>query len=166
MQAAVASGKVVSIHYTLADDEGSVLDSSAGREPLAYLHGAGNIVPGLERELTGKRVGDALKVRVPPEEGYGLHDPRGVRRAPRSAFPPDAHIEAGMEFSVEVEDGRVVPVWIAAVEPDAITVDFNHPLAGVALNFDVTVTAIRDATAEEIAHGHPHGPGGRIHIEE
>lgn len=166
MQPAVASGKVVSIHYTLADDEGSVLDSSSGGEPLAYLHGAGNIVPGLERELTGKHVGDAVKVRVPPEEGYGLHDPRGVRRAPRSAFPPGARVEAGMEFAVESDDGRVIPVWIAAVAADEVTVDFNHPLAGVALNFDVTVAAIRDATEEEIAHGHPHGPGGRIHVEE
>jgi len=166
MQAVVASGKVVSIHYTLTDDEGGVLDSSRGGQPLAYLHGAGNIVPGLERGLVGKQIGATLKVRVAPEDGYGVHDPNGIHRAPRSAFPADAKIEEGMQFAIEDDDGNVLPVWIASVEDGAVTVDFNHPLAGVALNFDVSVESIRDATTEEMSHGHPHAPGGHIHLPE
>src|SRR5688500_3276594 len=95
----VSTGKVVSIHYTLTDDAGTVLDSSDGRAPLDYLHGAGNIVPGLEEQLTGKTPGTHLKVEVAPEAGYGVHDPRGVQRVPRDSFPDDMELESGMQFS-------------------------------------------------------------------
>lgn len=159
----VAHGKVVSIHYTLKSDDGEVIDSSEGFEPLAYLHGSGNIVPGLEESLLGHAVGDEFSVSVPPEAGYGLRDEEGVQSVPRDAFPADAELEVGMRFAAEAPDGEVRPVWIAEVEGDTVTVDFNHPLAGSTLHFAVRVAAIRDATPEETEHGHPHGPDGHHH---
>ena len=159
----VADGQVVSIHYTLTDDEGEELDSSRGHEPLAYLHGAGNIVSGLESALAGKRVGDRVKVVVDPEDGYGEEDEDGVQIASRSDFPDEAPLEVGMHFIAENEKGEEVPVWITSIDGDEVTVDFNHPLAGVTLHFDVEVTGIRAATKDELDHGHPHGPGGHHH---
>jgi FKBP-type peptidyl-prolyl cis-trans isomerase SlyD len=159
----VAAGKVVSIHYTLTDDAGAMLDSSEGRAPLAYLHGAGNIVPGLESGIAGKAIGDRFKVDVAPEEGYGVRDPKGMDRVPRDAFPPDIELEPGMQFSAENERGDVVTTWIHSIEGDQVTIDLNHPLAGKTLHFQITVASIRDATREEMTHGHPHGPGGHHH---
>jgi FKBP-type peptidyl-prolyl cis-trans isomerase SlyD len=159
----IADGKVVSIHYTLKDGEGEILDSSEGHDPLLYLHGAGNIVPGLERGLLGRTVGEDLEVIVGPDEGYGDRDPAAIRQVPRDAFPDDVELEAGMQFMAEAPDGDVRPVWIAEVEGDVVTVDFNHPLAGTTLHFAVKVAEIRDATAEETEHGHPHGAGGHHH---
>lgn len=159
----VADGKVVSIHYTLTDDTGSVLDSSSGREPLDYLHGSGNIVPGLEEKLSGRKSGEKLKVSVEPEMGYGAHDPRGIQRVPRSEFPDDVKIEAGMQFSAENQEGEVAVVWVVSADAQHVTIDMNHPLAGKTLHFDVSIEGIRDATREEVAHGHPHGPNGHHH---
>ncbi len=161
--ARIAPGKVVSIQFRLTDEEGELLDQSEESEPLLYLHGSGNIVPGLERALEGKAVGDQLKVRVPPGEGYGDHDPSGVHSAMRSDFPEGEELEEGTQFLAEDGDGNVVPVWVTGVDGDAITVDFNHPLAGVTLDFDVIVAEVRDATEDERNHGHPHGPGGHEH---
>jgi len=159
-EATAGDGKVVSIHYTLKDDEGEVLDSSSGGEPLEYLHGAGNIVPGLEREMVGKGVGDKFKVTVAPADGYGEVEGDGPRAVPRSAFPDDMELEEGMQFFVRGPDGEPFPVWVFEVKGDEIMIDANHPLAGENLHFEVEVIAIRAATGEEIEHGHPHGPEG------
>jgi len=159
----IAAGKVVTIHYTLRDEAGSVLDSSVGGRPLDYLQGANNVVPGLEKGLDGKQAGARVELRLPPAEGYGEHDPRGRQQVPREAFPEGVELESGMQFSAEDQRGQQVTVWIAAVEGAQVTIDQNHPLAGKVLCFDVTVEGVRDATLEELEHGHPHGPGGHHH---
>jgi FKBP-type peptidyl-prolyl cis-trans isomerase SlyD len=156
-------GKVVSIHYTLRDDDGDVVDSSTGGEPLEYLHGAGNIVPGLENEMVGKAAGDKFKVTVKPSEGYGEVQGDGPRAVPKSAFPKDAELEEGMQLFVRGPDGEPFPVWVVAIEDDHVMLDANHPLAGENLHFEVEVVSMRDATKEEVEHGHPHGPGGHHH---
>ncbi len=158
--AVVADGKVVSLEYTLTDEDGDVVDSSEGGEPLHYLHGHGNIVPGLEQALLGKKVGDALKVEVEPEHGYGEYDPAGEERVPRDAFPAEIEIEAGMQFTATAPDGSMELVWISEVEGNELVVDRNHPLAGMKLHFDVKIVGMRDATPEELEHGHPHGADG------
>ena len=149
---------VASIHYTLRDNEGNVLDSSAGREPLHYLHGAGNLIIGMEEGLEGKQKGEKLMLKIAPAKGYGEKDDSLVQKVPRSAFGTQA-IEKGMQF--QTNQGQVVTVTNVGLEN--ITVDANHPLAGVELNFDVEIMGVRAATAEEIAHGHVHGPGGHHH---
>jgi len=159
----IADGKVVSFHYTLTNDKGEVVDTSRDRdEPLPYLHGGQNIVPGLERQLTGKQVGDKLEVTVSPTEGYGERDPALTQQVPKDAFPDDLEIAVGMQFVAQSNAGPV-PIWIAAIEGDTITIDQNHPLSGETLHFDVEVVEIRDATDEEKEHGHPHGPEGHQH---
>lgn len=160
---AIASGSVVSIHYTLRTPDGEVLDSSDGGDPLMYLHGADNIVPGLERELTGRRAGDSLEVEVAPVDGYGERQGPGPQRVPRSAFPTGAQPEEGMQVFAEGPNNQTIPLWVVGVEDDAVMVDVDHPLAGVTLHFQVEITSVRSATAEELAHGHPHGPGGHHH---
>ncbi len=160
MSNVVASGKVVLFRYTLTNDQGETLDSSDGGDPMPYLHGAGNIVPGLERQMTGKAVGARFQADVPPAEGYGVRDPDGAKVFERNLFPPGAHLAAGMQFMVQDQDGQHMPMWIISVGEDQVHVDFNHPLAGQALHFAVEIVSMRDATAEEIHHGHPHGPDG------
>jgi FKBP-type peptidyl-prolyl cis-trans isomerase SlyD len=159
----VAEGSIVSLHYTLRDDDGDVIDSSSGGEPLAYLHGAGNIVPGLERQLTGKTVGDRLTAVVPPEEGYGLPEGPGPQPVPRSSFPEDVELEEGLQFFARGPGGETIPLWVVEVGGDTVMVDGNHPLSGVTLHFEVEVVEVRAATAEEQEHGHPHGEGGHHH---
>lgn len=160
LNAVVADDKVVIFHYTLTDKEGEVLDSSEGQEPMAYLHGAGNIVPGLESQMTGKKVGDAFKAEVAPAEGYGEKQGPGPQPVERSAFPPGAEIHEGMMFAAQMPDGSQMPLWVVGVEGDKIMVDNNHPLAGETLFFDVKIEGIRDANASELDHGHPHGIDG------
>ena len=147
---------VVSIHYELTDGGGNEIDSSSGGEPLAYLHGADNIVPGLERELAGKSVGDRVQVTVAPEDGYGPVQGELVQTLEREVFQGVDEIEAGMQFEAKSPDGHSQVVTVKAVSDGEITVDANHPLAGVTLSFDVTVESIREATEEELAHGHAH----------
>ena len=144
---------VVTIHYTLKDDDGNVIDSSAGADPLVYLHGAKNIVPGLEDALTGKTVGDSVNVSVPPEQGYGPRVPEMVQKVPRSVFEGVDDIQPGMQFQAQSENGVQV-IHVIAVEGDDITVDANHPMAGKTLHFEVTIEATRDATKEELEQGH------------
>ncbi len=159
----ISDGSVVHFHYTLTDDDGNVLDSSRERgEPMPYLHGAKNIVPGLEKQLAGLAVGETLKADVPPEEGYGTHNGMAAQPVPRSEFPSEVPMQAGIQLMAQTEGGSV-PIWIAKVEDETVFIDTNHPLAGKTLHFDVEITGIRDATAEEKAHGHPHGPGGHHH---
>ncbi|WJW75502.1 peptidylprolyl isomerase [Thiohalobacter sp. IOR34] len=155
----VEDNKVVSIHYTLTNPEGETIDSSVGGEPLAYLHGASNIIPGLENALAGKAVGEKLTVTVPPEEGYGESHPEMIQTVPREAFQGVDEIQPGMRFEAESAQGPI-SVVVTAVTDTEVTVDGNHPLAGVTLTFDVEITDVRDATAEELEHGHVHGPEG------
>lgn len=158
----IAADKVVQIHYTLTNDEGEVLDSSEGQEPLAYLHGFGNIIPGLENALAGRVVGDKFQVTIPPEEAYGLRDDDLVQAAPRSAFQGVPEVLPGMQFHAESPEG-IQLVTVIDVDGDNVILDGNHPMAGITLNFDVEVTDIREATAEELDHGHVHGPHDHHH---
>lgn len=158
----ISDNCVASFHYTLTDKEGKVLDSSSGGEPLAYLHGASNIIPGLEKELAGKQVGDKLKVDVPAAEAYGERNEEMMQELPANMFTGVEKIEVGMEFHAQTEQGVQV-VSIAAVDGDTVTVDANHPLAGVDLTFDVEITEVREATEDEKTHGHAHGAGGHHH---
>jgi len=158
----IGEDKVVSIHYTLTDSGGSVLDSSSGNEPLLYLHGAGNIIPGLESALEGKVSGDKLSVTIEPEQGYGARDERLVQAVPRSAFKGVEQLAPGMQFQAQGPQGTRLVV-ITQVTADIVTVDANHPLAGQTLHFEVEITEVREATAEELEHGHVHGPGGHHH---
>jgi FKBP-type peptidyl-prolyl cis-trans isomerase SlyD len=155
----IKENSAVSFHYTLTDDAGQQIDSSAGQDPLAYLHGAGNIIPGLENALEGKAVGDQLNVAVSAEEGYGPVQQELIQDVPRSAFQGVESIEIGMQFEAQTGQGGAVPVTVTAVTEETVTVDGNHPLAGKSLNFDVTIEAVREATAEELEHGHVHGAG-------
>lgn len=154
----ISKNKVASIHYTLRDDEGTIIDSSEGKDPLHYLHGAGNLIQGMEEGLEGKTKGEKLNLNIDPEKGYGEKDETLIQKVPRSAFG-DQEVKPGMRFSTN--QGGVVT--ITEVNLDSITVDGNHPLAGVPLNFAVEVVDVRNATEEEITHGHVHGPGGHHH---
>lgn len=154
---------VGSIEYELTDDAGEVIDTSMGRAPLSYLHGAGNIIPGLEAELEGRSSGDAFQVRIAPEDAYGQRDERMVQDVPRSQFPDGAEVQPGMQFQAQAPGGAIQIVTVVGVEDETVKLDGNHPLAGVSLNFDVKVVEVREATEEELEHGHVHGPGGHAH---
>ncbi|WP_341501746.1 peptidylprolyl isomerase [Gallaecimonas sp. GXIMD4217] len=158
----ISKDKVVSIHYTLKDDAGQVLDSSDGRDPLVYLHGHANLIPGLEKELEGQATGAKLEVTVAPEEGYGPYHQEMVQSVPRSAFQGVDEIQPGMRFTAQTDAGPR-SVVVTEVSEETVTVDGNHPLAGQHLHFAVEIVEIRDAEEEEIAHGHVHGPGGHHH---
>ena len=158
----IAKNTVAMIDYTLTDPSGQVIDTSQGRQPLAYLHGASNIIPGLETALEGKGAGESLAVTVPPEQGYGPRDPNLVQPVPRSNFQGISEIKPGMQFQAQTPDGARV-VTVVNVDPQNVTVDANHPLAGMELKFDVNVVDVRPATTEELAHGHVHGPNGHNH---
>jgi FKBP-type peptidyl-prolyl cis-trans isomerase SlyD len=159
----VEKDKVVSIDYTLTDSQGQVIDSSNGRPPLEYLHGKNNIIPGLERALEGKNEGDAVKVSIAPGEGYGERDANLVQSVPKEMFKGVDNIEVGMQFQAKGPNGAPRIVTITKVEGENVMVDGNHPLAGETLNFDVKVMGVREASAEELQHGHVHGPGGHHH---
>jgi FKBP-type peptidyl-prolyl cis-trans isomerase SlyD len=150
----IKDNSAVSFHYTLTDDDGQQLDSSAGKEPLAYLHGAGNIIPGLENALTGKAIGDNMTVAVSAAEGYGEVQSELIQEVPREAFQGVDSIEVGMQFEAQTGQGGSVPVTVTAVTDELVTVDGNHPLAGKNLTFEVSIEDIRDATAEELEQGH------------
>ena len=154
----IGPNSVVSIHYELSNDAGEILDASVDGEPLVYLHGAHNIIPGLEKELVGKKVGDTLKVKVQPEEGYGNQQAELIQQVPRNAFPDSDKLTIGMRFTAESDNGHI-SVVITELTDELATVDGNHPLAGVVLNFDVSIADIREATDEEISHGHVHTHG-------
>lgn len=163
MSNTIADNLVVEIHYTLTDDNGNVIDTSEGREPLPYLHGNQNIVPGLEKELTGKSVGDKLKVNISPDQGYGHRDENMIQDVPKDQFDNADQIQVGQQFQVETDNGQMLVVSVAEIKDATITLDGNHPLAGVILNFDVEVVSIRPATEEEISHGHAHSGDGHQH---
>ena len=154
----VQNGQVVSMEYTLKVD-GVVTDSSDGREPLEYVHGAGNIIPGLEREMTGMAVGDSKDVMVAAADGYGEEDENAFMDVPRDQFPDEIPMKVGTEIQVKNQAGQPMFARIDQVGEQSVRLDFNHPLAGKDLHFSVKVVGLRDATVEEKEHGHVHGPG-------
>ena len=159
----VARDKVVLIHYTLTLDGGDVIDSSEGQDPLAYLHGHNNIIPGLEEALEGKTIGDALKVTIPPEKAYGARNPELIQVVPNTAFQGVDELEVGMIFQAPTPDGQVQMIRIIKLEGDDVTIDGNHELAGQTLNFDVKIDAIREPSEEELSQGHLHSPVDQQH---
>jgi FKBP-type peptidyl-prolyl cis-trans isomerase SlyD len=158
----IGQDSVVTLHYTLTDDAGNTLDSSAGGEPLAYLHGNGNLIPGLERELDGKSAGEKLQVKVAPADGYGEYDKSLVQRVPRRAMKGIPDLRVGMQLHAQSPQGARA-VTVTQIMGDMVTIDANHALAGKHLNFDVEIVDVRAATEEELSHGHVHGPGGHHH---
>lgn len=158
----IAHNAVAAFHYTLTDDQNEVIDSSAGRDPLTYLHGSSQIVPGLEKQMEGRSVGDKFSVDVAPEEGYGVHHPELMQEVPREAFQGVEDIQPGMQFQGRGPQGEI-NVTVSKIENDKVFIDGNHPLAGKTLHFAIEVTAVREASAEELQHGHVHGAGGHHH---
>lgn len=158
----IDENKVVKIEYTVKTEEGVLVDTSEGNEPLAYLHGHKNIIPGLENALVGKAVDDELSVTVNPEEAYGERHEQLIKDVPMEAFQGVDKVEPGMQFNAESPQGPQL-ITVTKVEGDTVTVDGNHPLAGVTLNFDVKVVEVREPSEEELSHGHVHGAGGHEH---
>ena len=154
---------VVGINYVLTNAKGKELDKSDAKSPLVYLHGTQQIVPGLEKELASLNIGDKKNVVVSPEEGYGEVNTKLHIKTERSFFPKDADLKAGMEFSADTGEEKQQHFTIVKIEDDNVFLDGNHPLAGEILHFDVEVVSIRDATADELVHGHAHGEGGHHH---
>lgn len=158
----IAKNAVVHIHYTLKNDAGEVLDSSEGSEPLAYMQGHGNLIPGLEKALEGKQAGESLAVSIAPQDAYGVRDEALIQDVPRSAFKGIPNVEVGMQFHADSNHGPRT-VTVTQVSGDSVTVDGNHPLADQTLHFAVQIIEVRAASAEELSHGHVHGPGGHHH---
>jgi FKBP-type peptidyl-prolyl cis-trans isomerase SlyD len=158
----IAADSVVLIHYTLKDDKGDVLDSSAGGDPLAYIQGHGNLVPGLEKALEGKQGGNTLAVTVAPAEGYGMRDEALVQRVSKRSLKGSGEIRKGMQFQAHTDHGLRL-FTVTGVIGDMVSLDGNHPLADQTLHFDIEVVEVRPATAEELEHGHVHGAGGHHH---
>ncbi|RMD69797.1 MAG: peptidylprolyl isomerase [Gammaproteobacteria bacterium] len=157
---AIAKNDVVTMNYTLKDQEGRVIDTTEGGQPFSYLHGVGSIIPGLEEALEGKSPGEQVSVSIPPEQAYGERNEAFIQVVPKDRFEGVEDVEVGMQFQTPTESGDVRIVTVIAVEGENVTIDANHPLAGVTLNFDVTVLDVRPATPEELSHGHVHGPEG------
>ncbi len=158
----ITKGSVVSIDYTLTNDAKETLDTSKGREPLAYLQGTSQLIPGLERALEGKATGDALQVTIAPEDAYGHRDDSKTTTVPREQIQGTDELVPGTQLRASGPDGEQI-LTVTKVDETEVTVDANHPLAGETLHFDVTVREVRAATEEELAHGHAHGPGGHHH---
>lgn len=160
----IAQNRVVQMHYKLTDEEGRTIDTSEGRDPLAYIQGIGNVIPGLEDALEGKSKGDKLEVTIAPEDGYGNRNEEMVQTVPKSGFKAegDEQLIAGMQVQIETNNGPSIAM-VTKIEDENVFLDLNHPLAGVTLNFDIEVVDVRASTDEEIEHGHVHGPGGHQH---
>ena len=158
----VEKRKVVAFHYTLTNDQGEQLESSRERQPMIYLHGAGNLIPGLEKAMAGRETGDQFQVTVAPADAYGERDPARLQRIPAKKFGNTRDLKPGYLVSLQTKRGPVQAV-VVKVGRFNVDVDLNHPLAGQTLTFDVEITDVREATAEEISHGHAHGPGGVNH---
>jgi len=155
----IGKGRVVRMNYTLRDESGTTIESSQGREPLTYLHGFGQLIPGLEKTLDGSQAGLQTTVTILPQDAYGEKDPQAVIHAARGDFPDGLTLDAGVEVQADTPDGPITFV-VVSIDGDDVVLDANHPLAGKALTFDVEVLEVREATADELAHGHVHGPGG------
>ena len=159
----VGKDKVVLMHYTLKNDAGDVIDSSDGADPLPFLQGHGNIIPGLESALEGSKVGDKLDVSIKPEDGYGERMKDAIQEIPSSALKGVDEVKVGMQLQSQDKDGNAFLVNVTKIEDDKITVDANHPLAGQTLHFSVSIESIRKAEAEELSHGHVHADGHHHH---
>ena len=155
----VSDGLAVGLEYTLRLDNGETIDSSAGRGPLDFLQGEGQIIPGLEQALYGMVVGEEKSVVVQPEDGYGRRDSTALQQIPLDSFPSDVNPEPGMALELVDESGQSMLAFVAEVDPDYVLIDMNHPLAGETLHFDVRIATLRAATSEELEHGHVHGHG-------
>jgi len=158
----IAANKVATITYTLKDNDGVLIDQTDNDAPFAFILGVGSIIPGLEAALEGKRAGDKVSVTIEPAEGYGDRDESMIQVMPKNMFEGVDEVTAGMQFHAQTGEGMSV-VTVTAVEDDNVTVDGNHPLSGITLNFDVDVIDVREPTEEELDHGHVHGPGGHNH---
>jgi FKBP-type peptidyl-prolyl cis-trans isomerase SlyD len=159
----VKDGLVISLEYVLKLDDGQIVDESPADEPLLYLHGAENIIPGLEKELTGMAINDTKQVVVTPEDGYGDYEDEAIEVIDRGLFPPDVELEEGLMLTMRDEEGNMMDATVVELDENEVTLDFNHPLAGETLVFDVKIVGIREATDEERDHGHPHVPGMHHH---
>ena len=158
----VSEHKVVVLKYEVIDEQDQLVDRSEDDGPLAYIHGNGQLIPGLENALEGREQGDKLSIDVPPDQGYGERDEDGIQTVSRSQFDNGDQIEAGMQFEAQDDEGHQI-VTVVGVEGDKITLDTNHPLAGKTLHFKVEIVEVLDATPEELDHNHVHGPGGHHH---
>jgi len=158
----ISEKKVALFHYTLRNKNGDILDTSDGQAPLGYIHGIGNIIPGLEKALQGKKKGDKVKVIIEPSEAYGQRNDSLMEVVPLSNFGDQSQVKVGIQFQVDGPQGLRIAT-VAKLESENVTIDFNHPLAGVTLDFDVEITDVRDASPEELQHGHVHGDGGHHH---
>ena len=158
----VAKNKVVSIHYTLTSDKGEILDTSEGKSPLAYIHGTGQLIPGLEKELESKEANDEVKAVVAPEDAYGVYNHDQVFVVGKDGFQGEEELTVGLQVQVDTGQGQAVGI-VTKIEGENVTLDLNHPLAGQILHFEVKITDVRDATPEELSHGHAHGEGGVQH---
>lgn len=158
----ISKHKAVALEYTLTDDAGEILDSSKGEDPLSYLHGTGNLIPGLENALEGKKAGDDLKVTVAPDQAYGEKSDKLIQSVPKDQFEESDSLQVGMRFHASSDNGETL-VTITELTDTEVVVDGNHPLAGQTLHFEVKIVDVRNASEEEIEHGHIHGPGGHNH---
>ena len=159
----ISSQKVATFHYTLTNDDNEVLDSSDGGDPLAYIHGIGNLISGLEQHLEGKGAGDQFMAAIAAAQAYGERDEELVQTLGKESFAEIEDLRVGLQLEASGDDDESRIVTVVAVEGDRVTVDGNHPLAGQTLHFDVNVVSVREATATELDHGHVHGPGGHHH---
>ena len=159
----VKDGRVITLNFTLKNEQGEVLDQSEGNEPLEYLHGSQDIIPGLEKALDGHKLGENMKVVIPPAEAYGEYEVSLVDEVSKDQFPNIDEIEPGMQFQTQMDDGAPMVIHVTAVDEDVVVVDGNHPLAGVTLVFEVEIAGVRKAKAEELSHGHVHTAGGCSH---
>ena len=158
----ISKNKVVSIDYTLTDAKGEILDRSSEGQPLQFIQGQGHLIPGLEKVLEGKGAGESLKADIPHVDAYGARDEALLQIIPKENFEDISDLRIGMELEAESDDGVRI-ITVVGIDGDKVVVDGNHPLAGIDLSFDVTIVGVRDATADELGHGHVHGPGGHHH---
>jgi FKBP-type peptidyl-prolyl cis-trans isomerase SlyD len=152
----VKKDAVVEMHYTLKNDAGEVVDSSKGQDPMPFIQGRGNIIPGLEKALEGMKVGDTCDVSVKPEDGYGVHHAEGIQEIPKEALQGIENLEIGMELQSQDEQGNSFIVRVEEIKDDVVIINANHPLSGQTLHFNVSIESVREATADELEHGHVH----------
>ena len=159
----IGKEKVVTIEYTLKNDSGAVLESTEGHEPMKYIHGVNPLIPKLEQALEGKSSGESFEVQIGHADAFGVRDEQNVATIPRDRLPEDAPVEVGNQFQTQDAQGNPMMLIVTKVTESEVTLDGNHPYAGVDLHFSVSVKEVREATPEEIDHGHVHGPGGHQH---
>ncbi|MCK5820830.1 MAG: peptidylprolyl isomerase [Bacteroidales bacterium] len=158
----IEKNKVVSMHYTLKDDKGEIMDTSEGKSPLSFIQGNGQLIPGLESQLEGKEKEVKMQVTIAPADAYGEFREDMVFKVGKEGFKGEEELQVGMQVEVELEQGKSIAV-VSSIEGEKVTLDLNHPLAGQTLHFDVEIMDVRDATEEELSHGHAHGEGGHQH---